>query len=60
MKELLMKWYGKGRLIDVQGGYEHGTAYELTTKAWPQLNSALAPPDKDGDGMCMPGKRTTD
>jgi acetyl esterase/lipase len=42
---------GRGGLIDVQGGYEHGTAYELTVKAWPQLNAAVAPPDTDSDGM---------
>jgi acetyl esterase/lipase len=42
---------GRGGSIDVQGGYEHGTAYELTTKAWPQLNTAAAQPDKDNDGI---------
>lgn len=41
----------KGRFIDVQGGYPHGTAYELTVNAWPALNSLPAPPDKDKDGM---------
>ena len=40
-----------GRLIDVQGGYPHGTAFELTMNAWPALRSAPAPPDVDKDGM---------
>ncbi|HEV8286034.1 MAG TPA: pectate lyase [Chitinophagaceae bacterium] len=40
-----------GRFIDVQGGYPHGTAYELTTNAWPVLNSLPAPKDSDADGM---------
>lgn len=41
----------KGRLIDVQGGYAHGTAYELTVQAWPALKSLPAPADSDKDGM---------
>lgn len=40
-----------GKLIDVQGGYPHGTAYELTATAWPALQSAPAPVDTDNDGM---------
>lgn len=40
-----------GRFIDVQGGYPHGTAYELTVNAWPVLRSLPAPPDTDKDGM---------
>jgi len=40
-----------GRLIDVQGGYPHGTAYELTVNAWPALKSFPAPGDADADGM---------
>lgn len=40
-----------GRLIDVQGGFPHGTSYELTTRAWPVLQSLPAPADADGDGM---------
>ncbi len=40
-----------GGLIDVQGGYPHGTAYELTINAWPGLKSAPAPIDTDKDGM---------
>lgn len=40
-----------GRIIDVQGGYPHGTAYNLTVNAWPALNSTTAPVDTDHDGM---------
>lgn len=40
-----------GRIVDVQGGYPHGTAYEVTANAWPVLRSAPAPADADKDGM---------
>ncbi len=40
-----------GKFIDVQGGYPHGTAYELTINAWPSLKSEVAPSDSDKDGM---------
>lgn len=40
-----------GQFIDVQGGFPHGTAYELTVNAWPALRSAPAPADTDKDGM---------
>ncbi|MBS1565703.1 MAG: hypothetical protein JST39_15050, partial [Bacteroidetes bacterium] len=40
-----------GRIIDVQGGYPHGTAYSLTVNAWPTLQSTAAPLDTDHDGM---------
>jgi pectate lyase len=40
-----------GRLIDVQGGYPHGTPYEQTITAWPVLKSIPAPKDSDNDGM---------
>jgi pectin methylesterase-like acyl-CoA thioesterase len=40
-----------GRIIDVQGGYPHGTAYSATVNAWPGLNSTTAPVDTDHDGM---------
>jgi hypothetical protein len=40
-----------GRLIDVQGGYPHGTAYAMTLNAWPALKSLPAPADTDKDGM---------
>lgn len=40
-----------GRMIDVQGGYPHGTAYEVTLSAWPALQSLPAPADTDKDGI---------
>lgn len=42
---------GKGRIIDVQGGFAHGTPFEQTINAWPVLNSIPAPSDTDADGM---------
>ncbi len=40
-----------GNIIDVQGGYPHGTAYVETVNAWPFLHSSTPPVDSDGDGM---------
>jgi hypothetical protein len=40
-----------GRVIDVQGGYPHGTPFEQTLNAWPTLRSLPAPTDTDQDGM---------
>ncbi len=40
-----------GKIIDVQGGFPHGTAYALTVNAWPFLAAAPAPADNDHDGM---------
>jgi hypothetical protein len=40
-----------GNLIDVQGGYPHGTAYEQTINAWPMLNATAPKKDADKDGM---------
>ena len=40
-----------GKFVDVQGGFPHGTAYELTVNAWPLLKSLPAPVDTDKDGM---------
>lgn len=40
-----------GNLIDVQGGYPHGTPYERTANAWPTLKALPAPADTDQDGM---------
>lgn len=40
-----------GSLIDVQGGYPHGTAYEMTVNAWPNLKSIPALADNDKDGI---------
>ena len=40
-----------GRIIDVQGGYPHGTTYNVSQKAWPFLQSLPAQKDSDNDGM---------
>lgn len=40
-----------GRIIDVQGGFVHGTAYEVSKSAWPNLQSKPAKEDADKDGM---------
>ncbi len=40
-----------GRLIDVQGGYPHGTAFAATVNAWPTLSTTASPADTDKDGM---------
>lgn len=42
---------GTGRIIDVQGGYPHGTAFEQTENAWPYLRSGKSVEDADFDGM---------
>ena len=40
-----------GKFIDVQGGYPHGTEYNVTINAWPALKSLPAKVDSDKDGM---------
>lgn len=40
-----------GRLIDVQGGYPHGTPYEQTVNAWPALSGIEERTDTDRDGI---------
>lgn len=40
-----------GKFIDVQGGFPHGTEYELTVNAWPGLKSVPAASDTDKDGI---------
>jgi hypothetical protein len=40
-----------GRIIDVQGGYKHGTSFEETLNAWPVFNSYAALIDTDKDGL---------
>lgn len=40
-----------GRIIDVQGGFPHGTEYKQTRNAWPALKSLPSPSDADRDGM---------
>jgi hypothetical protein len=42
---------GKGKVIDVQGGFPHGTAYEISKVAWPELRSGNPPVDRDKDGI---------
>ena len=42
---------GTGKIIDVQGGFPHGTDYSISQVAWPALSSATAPTDTDHDGM---------
>jgi hypothetical protein len=42
---------GTGKIIDVQGGFPHGTPYAQTVNAWPALHSLPAPKDSDSDGM---------
>ncbi len=41
----------RGKIIDVQGGYPHGTAYENTITAWPNLKNEPGLLDTDNDGM---------
>ncbi|MGI4875375.1 MAG: hypothetical protein ACRYFX_29835 [Janthinobacterium lividum] len=40
-----------GRIIDVQGGYPHGTPYSVSQRAWPTLRTGQAPADTDHDGL---------
>jgi pectin methylesterase-like acyl-CoA thioesterase len=40
-----------GAMIDVQGGFPHGTPYAQTVNAWPTLATGTAPADDDHDGM---------
>ncbi|RZK20569.1 MAG: T9SS type A sorting domain-containing protein [Hymenobacter sp.] len=41
-----------GSIIDVQGGYPHGTPYSTSQVAWQVLNcNTAAPTDTDHDGM---------
>jgi pectate lyase len=40
-----------GRIIDVQGGYSHGTSYDISKTAWPNLKRLPPPVDSDKDGM---------
>lgn len=42
---------GKGRIIDVQGGFSHGAPYEKTISAWPKLLTAIPQVDRDKDGV---------
>ncbi|MBH8569895.1 T9SS type A sorting domain-containing protein [Microvirga sp. STS02] len=40
-----------GGIIDVQGGFPHGTPYSTSQVAWPVLTCGPAPADSDHDGM---------
>lgn len=40
-----------GRMIDLQGGFKHGTPYEVSKVAWPNLESLPPLKDSDHDGM---------
>ena len=42
---------GRGKIIDVQGGFEHGTPFEKTIQAWPNLKPGSKLIDTDQDGM---------
>jgi len=42
---------GTGRIIDVQGGFPHATAFDQTVMAWPVLRTGTPPADTDKDGM---------
>jgi len=43
--------FGRGKIIDVQGGFEHGTPFEKTIHAWPYLKPGAILADTDQDGM---------
>ena len=40
-----------GKIIDVQGGFLHGTDFMLTINAWPYLRASNVLKDTDNDGM---------
>ena len=42
---------GTGKIIDVQGGFPHGTPYQQTAGAWPELRSKKPATDADQDGL---------
>lgn len=49
---------GTGKIIDVQGGYPHGTGYGISKSAWPALKSGALQTDTDKDGMPDEWERT--
>jgi hypothetical protein len=40
-----------GKFIDVQGGFLHGTPYEISQSAWPTLKTDQPAKDTDQDGI---------
>ena len=40
-----------GKFIDVQGGFPHGTPYEISQSAWPALKTDQPAKDTDQDGI---------
>jgi pectate lyase len=40
-----------GKFIDVQGGFPHGTPYEINQSAWPTLKTGQPAKDADQDGI---------
>jgi hypothetical protein len=40
-----------GKFIDVQGGFPHGTPYEISQSAWPTLKTGQPAKDADQDGI---------
>ncbi len=51
---------GTGSIIDVQGGFPHGTSYEQTQHAWPALRTLSPTVDSDLDGMPDEWEREND
>jgi len=45
-----------GRIIDVQGGYPHGTPYSTSQHAWPVLAAGPTPPILTTTACPTPGK----
>jgi pectate lyase len=48
IKDVILR---KGAIIDVQGGFKHGTPFENTLTAWPTLRIGQILEDSDQDGM---------
>ena len=48
IKDVILR---KGSIIDVQGGFKHGTAFENTLLAWPTLKPGKLQEDQDKDGL---------
>jgi hypothetical protein len=48
IKDVILR---KGSIIDVQGGFKHGTEFENTLLAWPTLKTGKLQEDQDKDGL---------